>query len=56
MRVRYTRELLEEAAHETTNFDDAVRWCGGKPTPGSRRYLRAKMAEAGIDTAHFTST
>ncbi|HZX36973.1 MAG TPA: HNH endonuclease [Streptomyces sp.] len=54
MAVRYTRELLDEAARETTSFDDAVRWCGGNPTPGSRRYLRAKMAEAGIDTSHFT--
>lgn len=54
MPVRYTRELLAEAARETTDFDEAVRWCGGTPTPGSRRYLRARMAEAGIDTAHFT--
>lgn len=53
MAVRYTRELLEEAARETTNFDDAVRWCGGTPTAGSRRYLRQKMAEANIDTSHF---
>jgi HNH endonuclease len=44
MPVRYTRELLDEAARETTNFDDAVRWCGGNPTPGSRRYIRAKMS------------
>ncbi|HET6355137.1 HNH endonuclease [Streptomyces sp.] len=56
MPTRYTRELLEEAAGETTNLDDAVLWCGGKPTPGSKRYIRAKMAEAGIDTTHFTST
>ncbi|MFF9451360.1 HNH endonuclease [Streptomyces flaveolus] len=53
MAVRYTRELLEEAAQATTNWDDAVRWCGGTPTPGSRRYLRQKMAEAGVDVAHF---
>ncbi|WP_326697721.1 HNH endonuclease [Streptomyces sp. NBC_01754] len=53
MPVRYTRELLEEAARETTNCDDAVRWCGGIPTPGSRRYLRRKMAESGIDITHF---
>jgi hypothetical protein len=51
--VRYTRELLEEAARETTNFHDAVRWCGGTPTAGSRRYLRQKLAEADIDTSHF---
>ncbi|MFJ7771424.1 HNH endonuclease [Streptomyces sp. NPDC097107] len=53
MGVRYTRQLLEEAARATTNWDDAVRWCGGTPTPGSRRYLRQKMAEAGVDAAHF---
>ncbi|MFI9061294.1 HNH endonuclease [Streptomyces sp. NPDC053429] len=53
MAVRYTRELLEQAARETTNFDDAVTWCGGTPTPGSRRYLRTKMHEAGVDFSHF---
>ncbi|MFI5770124.1 HNH endonuclease [Streptomyces sp. NPDC051658] len=55
MAVRYTRELLEEAARETTNANDAVRWCGGTPTPGSRSYLRQKMAQAGVDTSHFTT-
>ncbi|MFC9946181.1 HNH endonuclease [Streptomyces pratensis] len=56
MPVRYTHELLEEAARKTTNCNDAVRWCGGKPTPGSRRYLRAKMSEAEIDISHFADT
>ncbi|MFE3642775.1 HNH endonuclease signature motif containing protein [Streptomyces sp. NPDC059169] len=55
MSVRYTRELLVEAAQKTSDWDDAVEWCGGKPTPGSRHYLRQKMAEAGIDTSHFTT-
>ncbi|MEU2825503.1 MULTISPECIES: HNH endonuclease [unclassified Streptomyces] len=54
--VRYTRELLEEAARMTTSATDAVRWCGRTPTPGSRRYLRQKMSEAGIDTSHFADT
>ncbi|MEV8533476.1 HNH endonuclease [Streptomyces sp. NPDC051211] len=53
MAVRYTRELLEEAARETKTWDDAVRWCGGTPTPGSRRYLRTKMTEFGVDTSRF---
>ncbi|GAA1355418.1 HNH endonuclease signature motif containing protein [Streptomyces beijiangensis] len=53
MQARYTRELLEEAARETRNWDEAVSWCGGTPTPGSRRYLRQKMLEAGVDTSHF---
>ncbi|WP_228044886.1 HNH endonuclease signature motif containing protein [Streptomyces ferrugineus] len=55
MAVRYTRELLEEAARETRHIDEAVRWCGGRPTPGSRRYLRQKMTEAGIDISHFAT-
>ncbi|MFE2377272.1 HNH endonuclease [Streptomyces sp. NPDC059398] len=53
MPKRYTRELLAEAARRTSDWDDAVRWCGGTATPGSRRYLRGKMAEAGVDTSHF---
>ncbi|MEV7173320.1 HNH endonuclease [Streptomyces sp. NPDC093224] len=53
MAVRYTRELLEEAARRTNGWDEAVRWCGGTPSPGSRRYLRAKMREAGVDCSHF---
>lgn len=53
MRVRYTPELLREAARATTNWDDAVRWCGGTPTPASRRHVRRKMAELGTDTTHF---
>ncbi|MCX5298204.1 HNH endonuclease [Streptomyces sp. NBC_00193] len=53
MAVRYTHELLETAAREANNWDDAVRLCGGTPSNGSRRYLRAKMQEAGIDCSHF---
>ncbi|CAL9430428.1 HNH endonuclease signature motif containing protein [Streptomyces sp. enrichment culture] len=53
MRARYTPELLAEAARRTDDWDAAVRWCGGTPTPGSRRYLRRRMAEAGVDTSHF---
>ncbi|WP_406125967.1 HNH endonuclease signature motif containing protein [Streptomyces sp. NBC_00989] len=55
MAARYTRQLLEEAASRTRHIDDAVRWCGGSPTPGSRRYLRQKMAEADIDISHFAT-
>jgi hypothetical protein len=55
MGTRYTRELLEEAARATRHIDDAVRWCGGQPTPGTRRYLRRKMAEAGIDIGHLAT-
>ncbi|RVU24431.1 HNH endonuclease [Streptomyces antnestii] len=51
--LRYTRELLEEAARETRTWDEAVRWCGGESTRYSRRYVRQKMVEAGIDISRF---
>ncbi|MFI0716179.1 HNH endonuclease [Streptomyces inhibens] len=54
MPVKYTREGLAAAARASSSYDDAVRWFGGTPTPGSRRYLRAKMAAEAIDTSHFT--
>ncbi|MEV6778026.1 HNH endonuclease signature motif containing protein [Streptomyces syringium] len=55
MPVKYTYELLVEAARASTTYDEAVRWCGGTSTPGSRTYIRAKMAEAGIDTSHLST-
>ncbi|WP_336053723.1 HNH endonuclease [Streptomyces sp. CA2R101] len=55
MPVKYTPERLLQAARASSSFDDAVRWFGGTPTPGSRRYLRARMREAGVDTTHFTA-
>jgi hypothetical protein len=53
MAVRYTPELLRRAAREAKSWDEAVLLCGGIATAGSRRYLRAKMREAGIDTSHI---
>jgi hypothetical protein len=53
MAVRYTRELLEEAARAARSWDEAVRLCGGIATAGSRRYVRRKMQEAGIDASHI---
>ncbi|MEU4684777.1 HNH endonuclease [Streptomyces xinghaiensis] len=49
----YTREMLLLAARASSSLDEAVRWCGGTPSPGSRRTLRRKMRDAGIDISHF---
>ncbi|GGU90668.1 hypothetical protein GCM10010211_66660 [Streptomyces albospinus] len=54
MALKYTRERLATAAHVSSSYDEVVRWFGSTPTPGNRRYVRAKLREAGIDTAHFT--
>lgn len=51
--VRITHELLARAAADASHVDEAVRLCGGDPTPGSRRYLRERMAAAGIDISHL---
>jgi hypothetical protein len=53
MPLRYTRELLVEAAGESCTIDEAVRRCGGMPTPGSRRYLRRRFVQEGIDASHL---
>ncbi|WP_238545456.1 MULTISPECIES: hypothetical protein [Streptomyces] len=53
MRIRYTPELLAEAARTSKTIDEAIRLCGGKPTIGSRSYLRRKFAETGIDASHL---
>ncbi|MFI0238955.1 HNH endonuclease [Streptomyces sp. NPDC016845] len=53
MGQRYTREQLEDVARRAVSWDEAVRFCGGEPTPHSKRYLHRKMTEAGIDVSHF---
>lgn len=53
MGARYAEECLIRAVSEARTLDDVVRACGGQPTRGSRRYLRKKLAEAGIDASHL---
>ncbi|MFH8680005.1 HNH endonuclease [Streptomyces lydicus] len=53
MPVTYTRESLAAAARTASSYDDVLRWHGKTPTPGRRRYLRARLAEAGVDTSRF---
>jgi hypothetical protein len=55
MAVKYTRELLADAARDATTWDEAVLRCGGTPTPGTRRYLRGRMAALGIEASHLQS-
>lgn len=53
MRIRYTPELLSEVARTSKTIDEAIQRSGGKPTVGSRSYLRRKFAEAGINASHL---
>ncbi|KAA6221646.1 HNH endonuclease [Streptomyces albofaciens JCM 4342] len=52
---KYTRELLIEAARASSSYAEAARHCGSTPTRSVRCYISRRMAEEGIDTAHFTS-
>lgn len=54
MAARYTYERLAQAVRVSSSYDEVIRHCGGTPTRGSRRHLRARLAAAGIDTSHFT--
>ncbi|WP_432036739.1 HNH endonuclease [Streptomyces cucumeris] len=56
MAARYTRETLAEVVGTARTIDDVIRRCGGRPTPGSRSYLRRRLAEEGIDTAHLRTS
>jgi hypothetical protein len=51
--VKYTGERLAEAARVCSTYDEVVRWFGGDPTPGSRRYVRRRLLAEGISIAHF---
>ncbi|UQI43508.1 hypothetical protein M1P56_03510 [Streptomyces sp. HU2014] len=56
MPVRYTCEMLVEVARASASYDEAVRRCGGTSTPGSRTYIRARMAELGGGLTMLHST
>lgn len=55
MVIKYTRELLSEAALRSSSYDDVARHCGSAPSPGVRCYISRRMAEEKIDTSHFTN-
>lgn len=53
MSVRYTRELLAEAAAHAVTWNDMMRRLGFEITGGRRRSVQRAAAEFGIDTSHF---
>ncbi|MGW6917881.1 HNH endonuclease signature motif containing protein [Kitasatospora sp. NPDC054939] len=55
MPVTYTRELLTTTAAEADSLDALLRALGREPGRDNRKYLRRKLTEYAIDTAHFRS-
>ncbi|MEV5592741.1 HNH endonuclease [Streptomyces sp. NPDC052496] len=51
--VRYTRELLDEAARRCKNIDEVVAFVGVRPYQQVRRHILRRFAHFGIDVSHF---
>lgn len=51
--IRYTRELLTEAARRCTNIDEVIAFCGSRSYHQLRRHLFRRFEHFGIDVSHF---
>lgn len=54
MKVRYTKELLEDAVKDCYSFAELARRLGLKPEGSNPKTLRKKLEEYNIDFSHFT--
>lgn len=55
IKVKYTKELLEENVKDCYSFAELCRRLGLKPEGSNPKTLRKKMDEFGVDYSHFTS-
>ncbi|MFJ4189758.1 HNH endonuclease [Kitasatospora sp. NPDC089509] len=56
MPVKYTRDLLAATAAAATTLDEMLITLDREPNHESRKYLRRRLTECGIDTSHFRPT
>lgn len=54
IRIKYTKELLEEKVKDCYSFAELCRRLGLKPEGSNPKTLRKKMDEFGVDYLHFT--
>ena len=54
IRVKYTKELLENHVKDCYSFAELCRKLGLIPEGSNPKTLRKKMNEFGIDYSHFT--
>ncbi|GAB1689665.1 HNH endonuclease [Krasilnikovia sp. M28-CT-15] len=52
--VKYTREVLAEAAAASYSVAGVLRFLGIRQTGGSHTHISRQLTRFGIDTAHFT--
>jgi hypothetical protein len=52
--MKYTIEMLAEAARQSTTIAGVLRQLNIRVTGGAHAHIRRRLVEAGIDTSHFT--
>lgn len=54
MKVKYTKELLEENIKDCYSFAELARRLGLKPEGSNPKTLKKKLDQFNIDYSHFT--
>lgn len=52
--MKYTIEMLAEAARQSTTIAGVLRHLNIRVTGGAHSHIKRRLAESGIDTSHFT--
>lgn len=53
-KIKYSKELLEKIAKESTSYHQVMRKLGLKLSGGSSTHLKSRFVLYGIDVSHFT--
>lgn len=53
IRIKYTKELLEDAVLHSTSIAGVLRYLGLKQAGGTQAHIGRKIKEFEIDTSHF---
>ena len=53
MRIKYTKELLQEAVDNANSLAGVLRFLGLKQAGGSQTHIANKLKNFDIDTSHF---
>lgn len=55
MKLKYTKEMLEEAVKNSNSTSDVVRYLNMRLTGGSHRHVKQRLLHYNINISHFTS-
>jgi len=54
MKIKYTKELMEEAVKNSFSYAEVCRKIGLKPVGGNYKTIKSKITLYNLDTSHFT--